>query len=245
MKEEILEKDLKIKTKDGHYVYGTISSPKKVSSKLVIFCHGFTGHKDEHIHFNGAKFMNENGYNSFRFSFYYPEKGARHFEETKISQHGDDITDVLTYFKDKYEKIYLVGHSYGGTSLLFVDSNMVDGLVFWDGIYIDSKREKKYFEKDRKKFGYVFDVGMNILIGKDYIKELYSFPDCGELVKKIKIPVKFIGAEKGAGKDAKKLYSKANQPKELTIIDEADHCFNTFKSEEKLFQETLNWIKNY
>lgn len=47
-----MEKELKIKTPDKKLIYGSFVSAGKKSDKLVIFVHGFTGHKNEHIFFS-------------------------------------------------------------------------------------------------------------------------------------------------------------------------------------------------
>lgn len=238
-----MQKELKMKTTDGHFIYGDLVKSKKASSKLVIFCHGFTGNRNEHIHFNGAKFFSERGYDTFRFDFYNGSKGARHFEDTSISQHGGDITAVLNHFRKKYKSIYLIGHSFGGTSLLFSNTSLAKALVFWDASYVVSEEEKRFFTKYKIGKEYYIDWGMRIRVGKKFIEELFHFPDCGELISKINVPVEFIGT--GSGKDSRKYFSHANQPKRSVNITFADHNFNSDKAEKKLFEETYAWIKEY
>ena len=159
-----MQKELKIKTSDGYFIYGDLVKNKKASSKLVIFCHGFTGNRNEHIHFNGAKFFSAKGYDTFRFDFYNGGKNARHFEETSLSQHGGDITTILNYFHKQYKKIYVIGHSFGGTSLLFSNTSFATALVFWDASYVVSQEERKFFMKYKSGKEYYIDWGMKIRI---------------------------------------------------------------------------------
>ncbi|MFA5827095.1 MAG: hypothetical protein WC839_01190 [Candidatus Paceibacterota bacterium] len=42
-----MRKEIQLKTKDEHIIYGTFDSVKK-SKTLLIFVHGFTGHRNEH-----------------------------------------------------------------------------------------------------------------------------------------------------------------------------------------------------
>ena len=95
-----MEKEIKIKT-GSKYIYGTLAKAKSKSKKLIIFVHGFTGHRNEHIFFNGAQYFGDEGFDTFRFDLYTGLKKARHFEETKISLHGKDITTVIKLFKKK------------------------------------------------------------------------------------------------------------------------------------------------
>ena len=240
-----MQKTIKIKTKDGFQIYGDMLSASKPSNKLVIFCHGFTGNRNEHIFFNGAQYFTKKGFDTLRLGFYSDEKGARHFENTKISQHGQDITTVVNHFSKKYKKIYLVGHSFGGTSLLFTDPSKVSAMVFWDATYIDVVGEKKFWPHKKDRGGYNIDWGISTIVGKDFVEELLNFPDCGELVKKIHTPVKFIGIGNTNTSPAKKYFTKANEPKSLAVIKEADHCFNSPKTEQQLFEETYDWVKKY
>lgn len=240
-----MQKIIKIKTKDGFVIYGDLLSASKRSNKLVIFCHGFTGNRNEHIHFNGAQYFTKKGFDTFRFDFYNGEKGARHFEQTKISQHGQDITTVVNHFSKKYKKIYLVGHSFGGTSLLFANPSKVSAMVFWDASYINSIAFKKEFSYKKERGGYTTDWGMAVIVGKEFAEELCAFPDCYELIKNIKVPVKFVGASNCNVKEAKKYFANANEPKSIAVIKDADHNFNSPDTEQKLFEETYAWVKKY
>jgi esterase/lipase len=238
-----MEKEIKIKTSDKKIIYGTFAGAGKKSDKLIVFVHGFTGHQNEHIFFNGAKFFTEKGFDTFRFNLYAGEKtNARHFQDTKISLHGKDITTVIKYFREKYKNIYVVGHSYGGTSLLFVDQSVVDRFIFWDSSYINSKNGTENLKYNENLNAYILDWGIKIVVGKEFIEELKNFPNCGKLIKNIHKPVLFIGASKGNIKAVKKYYNKANGPKKLINIKNSDHSFNKFKDEEMLFKETYDWL---
>jgi pimeloyl-ACP methyl ester carboxylesterase len=240
-----MKKENSILTADGHKIYGTQTFAEVASGKLVIFVHGFTGHKDEHIFFNGAKFFNQHGYDAFRFDLYSGEEGARHFRDTSISLHGKDITAVLEHFKPSYEKIYLVGHSYGGTSLLCTDASLASALIFWDASYITEKDSETDLAYNPSLDAYLLKDRVDYLVGKKFVEDLKHFPDCGELAARIHVPVKFITAGKEGGNDSagQKFFAHANEPKALANIPTADHCFNGFEEEDKLFQETLEWVE--
>lgn len=240
-----MEKELRIKTADQKFIYGTFTSSKKKSGTLIIFVHGFTGHQNEHIFFNGAKFFTEKGFDTFRFNLYAGEGGGvRHFRDTKLSLHGEDITTTIKYFREKYKKIYVVGHSYGGTSLLFVDQSIVDGFIFWDPSYIDSKDSTGHLKYNKHFDAYILNYGIEIIVGKGFIEELKNFPNCGLLINTINKPVLFVTAgRKGNSKAGIKYYNKANSPKKLINIKSADHNFNNWNDENMLFKKTYSWLK--
>ncbi len=241
-----MEKELEIKTPDRKYINGALGFSKKKTSKLVIFVHGFTGHANEHIFFNGSKFLTTNGFDTFRFDLYAGgKKRHRHFKDVSISLHGKDINSVVDYFRKKYKEIIVVGHSYGGVSLLFTDQSKIDGFIFWDASYISSKdaREDMFFNKKMNR--YVLDWGIEILVGNRFVKELKNFKDCGELAGRITKPVLFITAGKGNSKDGIKYFKYANRPKKLINIKTADHNFNSWESEEELIRHTYNWLRQF
>lgn len=239
-----MEKEKIIKSYDSKDICGTLSESLVKTKRIIIFVHGFTGNNNEHIFFNGAKFFAGKGFDTYRMSLYGTEtNNSRHFKDTKISQHGKDITTVVEYFRNTYEKIYIVGHSYGGTSLLFVNPTYVDGYIFWDASYISPNDSQEDIKFNNNLDRYIMDWGIEILVGKDYINELKNFPDCGELIKKINKPVLFITAGKRGGADnGIKYFKNANNPKKLVNIETADHNFNNWSDEERLFNETSNWI---
>lgn len=240
-----MEKELKIKTADRKLIYGTFATVKGQSDTLIIFIHGFTGHQNEHILFNGARFLTEKGFDTFRFNLYAGEgKNTRHFSDTRISLNGEDITMVAKHFRKKYKKIYVIGHSYGGVSLLFVDQSVVDGFIFWDASYIETKDATESMKYDKNLDAYILDYGMGIVVGKGFINELKKFPDCGKLIKQINKPVLFITAgKKGNSKAGKKYFDSANNPKKLINIRTADHNFNNWKDEDMLFIKTYEWLR--
>ncbi len=242
-----MEKELKIKTHDGKYLYGTLGIAKPKSTRLVIFVHGFTGHQNEHIFFNGSRYLTERGFDTFRFNLYGGgQKGSRHFRDVKISLHGKDITTVAKHFRKKYKRIFIVGHSYGGTSLLFADQSLVQGFVFWDASYINLKKsDTADLGFNKKVNAYVYDFGFEYMVGRGFIDELKNFPDCGELIMKINKPVLFItSGRKGNSEAGKKYFDLANKPKKLVSIKHADHCFDNWEDERELFEETDLWLRS-
>lgn len=244
---KIREKDWKIKMGDGHFIYGSLVLPSKPAKKLVIFSHGLLGHQDQHIFFNGARYFRNKGIATFRFDLYSDKPKARHFEETTIQSYGKDLNEVAKSLRQQFAQIFLVGHSFGGTALLFTDPQLVDGYVFWDASYIDQAFSKGWDNEvvyDKKLGVFIADWGARHLIGKkltDYIKD---FPDCGKLIKKITKPKLFISAGKrGNWEGCKKYLTRASLPKRLINIKGADHNFNRLVDEDKLLEETWKWIK--
>jgi len=65
------------------------------------------------------------------------------------------------------------------------------------------------------------------------------------LVRNIHKPLKVIYAEKGNVSAGKNYFKMANSPKDLVMIKRAGHTFDEEGTEERLFQESLKWIKKF
>lgn len=239
----IKESRIEILLNDGFLIEGIHTTNNDFSPKIVIFIHGFTGHRNEHIFFNCSKFFAQKGIDSFRFNLYSDKKKSRKFVDTSLSIHAKDVSQVITSFKNRYKQIYLVGHSFGGVTLLITELENVTSIIFWDVSYIDVKQEMKDFDFIPSLNCYVMRGHVDCLVGVKYIEELKKFFDCGDLVSKINLPVKFITAGKMGNSEAgKKYFARANEPKELHNIPDADHCFDSYSAESELFEETFKWV---
>ncbi len=244
-----MEKVAKIKTKDGHGVYGTLTLSEKSSDRLLIMIHGLTGFQHEHIFFNGAKFFAKNGINTFRFDLYPGGwKDARVLLDTNIKQHAEDLKSIIDYFKKSY-KIYVAGHSLGGLTILSAELQDVHAVVLWDSSVNLRRTEtwaKKFCRYIKALDCYVLDWGTSTLISKEMYRQWINFPTPSNVMPRIKTPIKIIIAGKNLLLKGNKAYFKyANKPKAMHIIKHADHTFDEEGAEEELFKETLSWIKKF
>ncbi|MEX2033185.1 MAG: alpha/beta fold hydrolase [Candidatus Colwellbacteria bacterium] len=241
-----MEKEIKIRTPDKHIIYGTLSLAKRKSSTLLVFVHGLTGHQNEHIFYNGARYFSERGINTFRFDLYTSEKGGRVLTKCGISTHAEDLNTVVKYFRKKFKKIFVAGHSLGGLTIQASNADLVDGIIFWD-----SARSLKGVKGAGFKFIKALDLylirwGTEILMGKKMNRERNNFPLPNEIMPRIHTPIKIIVAGKGTViKTGRAYYKYANKPKEFAIVKGAGHNFNEEGVAEKLFAETYSFIKKF
>ncbi|MCB9811211.1 MAG: hypothetical protein H6779_03495 [Candidatus Nomurabacteria bacterium] len=86
------------------------------------------------------------------------------------------------------------------------------------------------------------------MLSGEFVDEWEKFNAKNELdiVSKLEKPIKIIAAKKGILlKGSRAYYKAAKEPKELTIINGATHCFDEEGTETELLKETLSWIKKY
>jgi len=239
-----MEKEIKIKTKDKHIIYGVLNTTKKKSKSLIVFVHGLTGHKNEHHFYNSAKFFPKNGFDTFRFDLYSGEKGGRSLMKSAISTHTKDVETVVNHFNKKYKHIFLVGHSLGGPSIMLSKvRNDISGIILWDSS-ARTKVEWDDFKYNKTLKTYMVSWGTEYLISKKMVDEWKTLPLPKNLISDIKTPIKIICAGKGALiKSGKEYYKYAKGPKSFSVIKGAGHVFDEYGKEDELFKETLNFIK--
>lgn len=112
-----MEQFLTIPTADNKKIYGRLRG--SLDKSLVIFVHGLGGRMDQHIYYNGARFLEENGISSFRFNLYMDAPRARNLSYCTLQNHSLDFDTVCSYFRQKgVKKIIAVGHSLGGPTII-------------------------------------------------------------------------------------------------------------------------------
>ncbi len=243
----MIEKEIKIKTRDGHTIYGVLSDQKVQPSKtLVVFVHGLASSMHEHKYYNAARLFAREEIATFRFNFYDCRKGGRSIMDCTLPLHAADLNRVVTNFREKYKKIFLVGHSLGAIVILLADTKKVDGVIFWDGTHKETKRAKLFTHK-----AFIWAKPLRAYIanwGSVYVipKALLDPTSRRLLIKNISCPIKLIYAEKGILVEGAKDYFKlANSPKELVFIKDADHNFDRGETAVTLHKETLAFVKKY
>ncbi len=242
-----MEKEIKIKTTDDHFIYGKMSST--THQPLFVVVHGLPGSMDEDLYLQATRWFAKHGYATFRFNLYGAEKGARQLMETTLKTQATDIDTIVRYFRKKgFKKIYLAGHSYGGPSILLSSDQSFDRAVLWDPSY-EISFTKKYagmapaqYLKEVK--GYLMRWGINVVIGKEMADEADTLK-WNTLSKDFRVPFRIIAAEKGALLIGAKQYGKVTSAmNDLVVLKNATHYFNdTDDMREKLFAASEEWFR--
>ena len=135
--------------------------------------------------------------------------------------------------------MYLVGQSFGGPSVLFSTQKNVEKVVLWDPS-LSHLTLIEDIEYSKSLNCYKIKWCVESLMSKEMFEHWKKNDKL--MVGFIKRPTKIICAEKGIWFD---MWKKENIPKncKITMIKNADHCFNNEGNEEDLFNETLKWIE--
>lgn len=237
-----MEINLEINTSDRCKIYGVLNKlDDRESDNLIIFVHGITGSKDEHQYLRAPEFFNIRGYDTFRFDLYSDLEKGRGLIDCNIQIHSIDLSNVLDYFKLKYQKIYLVGHSLGCTVVLNTDISIVKKTVFWDPTAGMKSLEDHGCEYNQVLKKYILNWARTILINSKMVHDWKDASDISKQILKMTKPTKFIFAQNsGLYEEWKPFLDKTNY--EVFLINNATHMFVEEGAIQVLYTQTINWF---
>lgn len=242
-----MAKDLRISLDKTHALYGRLDGSLK--KPLVIIVHGLPDSMYAGIHEEAARWFTAHGYAVFRLNLYSWQKDARRLIQCTLTTHAKDLDAVVDYFRKKgTEKVFVIGHSFGGPTVLLSKKQHMDAAVLWDASYNLSFTKKRYGMSGGKFIksinGYLMPWGESAVLGKAMVEEVDNLL-WDDLPKSLHVPIKFIAAGSGVLVPGNKRYFKnANDPKALTIIPRAQHHFDqSVEIRDRLFKETAEWFR--
>lgn len=214
------------------YLRGSLTKP------LVIFVHGLTGDPNEHQFYNGARYLEKHGFSTFRYYAY----DSRPLVKATLKTHAADFDKVVAYFRKRTKrKIFAIGHSYGGATILMAKDKDLDGAVLWDPTHTPSfvRKLTTYAPSLR---AYRLHWHVDYLLGKPMVKEAGGI-DWDTLGGDVKFPLKVVIAGDGVLRKSRKYAENAQGKRAVEIVPGAGHNFNEDGTAEKLFSATTKWLK--
>lgn len=245
------ETKIDIELSDGKKINGILRGSLTDGSPVVVMMHGRPGQANELLQYLGARYLREQDISSLRLNMYDFGDKYRSILECALDTHISDFDTVINYLRgQKVKKIFAIGHSYGGITILGSES-VLDGAVLWDPTHGLAFQDPEFDSPDFPEktlgdvvvgtggCGYIFSLAQ-----KQYDKKL---GDNTDWAANKKYPIKFILAAAGPlAKYARRYYEVASEPKEVMDIKDAHHQFeDSDQVVERLFQETTEWIKKF
>jgi pimeloyl-ACP methyl ester carboxylesterase len=236
-----------IPTPDRKKIQGTLRPAPEKSEQAIIFVHGLTGHSSEHIFYNAARFFPAHGMDAIRFDLYPGGIEGRLLPECSITTHAADLNLVLEYFRPKYKKLFLVGHSLGAVTVLSSKMQLCDGILLWapgaSEILFDSKMPIVKLLKGTELYKTCWAV--EGVIGKEMAVQMLHFPPSRAAAKTLCRPT-FVacGAEDVFLEASRSYYEHCPcNPKGLKIIERAGHQFNEGDTALELYEASWEFLK--
>lgn len=220
----------------------------KNSSTLFIICHGLMSDKDSGTCLLLESELVSRNIDSFRFDFYAHGQSGGDFSNLTTSKALQNLHDVYDYFSNSYEKISLIGSSFGGIVSLFAASKLeVEMLILrcpvTDFYQAELDLKGELGMKEWKEKGYCYEEGK---MGKQklnysFVEDFVNF-NSEQAASKVKCPTLIIHGDSDRVvkcKQSKNIVKYFNKGK-LVIISGADHRFS--KHKEEMITEIMNYI---
>lgn len=241
------ESQFKVPTPDGKVIYGTLNRPVKETGRLIIMVHGLTSNRSTHPFPMAVESFIKAGYTVARYDQYNAGNKGRSILDCTTATFCKDLTTVIKHFKKPKEKIFLVGHSWGGLQIMRVNP-AITAASLWDPSYalnecrIPSKTLEP-IEKNRV----LMHWGNAYAIGTKLNKELWelSRKECDTLARQAKFPIQVIQAGKDILAGLGCSYHNCAKTKTDFQVLKATHCFEELPEVPKLLTHTINWFNKF
>jgi hypothetical protein len=250
MVRQMAEHKWSIPTTDGKIIYGLLNkSEKKSNHKAVLHIHGLTGHPYEVAQTMMAGTFPDNGYDVIRPYLYHGPDDARKLVDCTLAIHAKDVMTITQHFKTLYDDVYVIGHSYGGPSIMLSDTSLFAAICLWDPTY-----DPNYVFRINGELPQLGDYRMLIgsgtyrLMGEAMYQEsaTIDMENCRALSRSCTTPLQVITA--GNSMWAKKNESYHTHAAGISngiIIPNTVHCFYEEGTTSPLLQYTQNWFDQF
>jgi len=236
-------------TPDGFKIYGVLNrSEKQKNDKAILYVHGMPFSAYDYAATRMAHTFPKKGYDVIRPNLYYWDEGARSLVDCTFKIHAADINQVYKFYQKKYKKIFAVGFSYGGPSLMESRINQFDAVSLWDPTYIPAKTvEMNEYKKIRNL--HVSMLGTTHVRGQTSIDaaNAYDRNYAVSLAKKCKTPLQVIYAGRDAFwiEEGESFHTHAKGQTDERIVSETQHFFHEEGASEKLLRYTKKWFDQF
>lgn len=235
-----------LSTPDGKTIYGVRSGDETKPALVVV--HGLTGHMYEHQFKHAAREWGDD-FCVYRFNLYAGETGARSLIDCTLQTHADDFSCVIADVAQRHDKIFAVGHSYGGPTVMLANCPQLTAVSLWDPSYDLASIEEAFFDFYKPYAGvYTVNWGTTYLIGKamrDHGVTLTA-EKCAALSRQAKFPIQVILAGlgyyvgRGANYDTDCPYGHRRD-----VVEGTTHCFYESDSDIQVAQLTAEWFNQW
>ncbi len=236
---------------------GFIHEPLRYKT-AVVFLHGFPAHCNYPAIRYFSTALSALGNLVLRFNFSGTDTSDGNFEDKTFSKEIDDVRYAIDYLTQNYqfEQLVLVGHSGGAIDAsLYADrDDRVDKVVLISGVSdLEKAVEIEFTKKQIKNFeerGYIIynqpeRWHHQKRLNRQFYDEFFKL-DIPKALRRYKKPLLIIhGAEDEIVpvSHAYGLYEIANQPKQLMIIEGADHNLSKLRYGLRVVRGVSKFIK--
>lgn len=224
---------------DGLTLRGVLQTPKADSWPLVILCHGFLSHKNSSKYEQLAQVLADEGFASLRFDFRGCGESEGLLHESTVSARWTDLHGVI----DRAEtlagfngRLGLLGSSLGGyLALLEASRNpRVRCVVVWS--------TPSHLHELAERLSEVAPAAMSLAFHEEL-----SRVELGPQLGSVQHVLIVHGQEdrQVRPEHASKLLEAVKEPKDLHLLENADHRFTQPEAREHAIRLSLDWFRKF
>ena len=223
------------------------------SKTVLIVCHGFTGSKEGGGRAVAmAEELGAMGYAVFLFDFSGCGESEGQFVDVTLTRHISDLDCTVDYCQHLgFERIITIGRSFGGTTAICLGNagGRVSGVCTWAAPGTLSELFSYLRLQEPVGSSQLLKLSEEVTplwIKKGFLADLDNHDVYSRASEIAPMPLLVIhGAEDEVvpKENAGLIYGSAGEPKQIAIIDQADHQFTG--SHEKVWQVCFAWLREY
>ena len=243
------EEEWDIGTADGFRIYGVRNkSDKKKNDKAIIYIHGLSYDAYDYAATRMAMTFPKQGYDVIRLNLYSWQEDARSLTDCTFKVHASDINAVYNFFKKQYKKLFAVGFSYGGPSLMEAKVNQFDAISLWDPTYIPANTVEMSEYKKVKNLQ-VSLIGKTHVMSTEFIDaaKAYDRDYAIKLAKKCKSPIQVIYAGKDGFwiEEGESFHTHSKGPTDERVVKATSHFFHEEGATAPVLRYTKKWFDQF
>ena len=231
-----------IRNQAGERIDYTYHAGAEVGGPVVVIGHGVTAHKDRPFLVALAEGLAEAGIAALRISFSGNASSEGYFADSNISKEVEDLGAVLDALPGR--PIAYAGHSMGGAVGLLRASHDPRIRVL---VSLAAIAHTQAFAE--RTFGDL-TPGVGLMLGKPgcvlsqaYLDDMRRIGSVVPHAEEIAVPWLFVHGARDTLvpiQDTRDAYARARAPKELVVLDEADHVFEPGLTP-RMVEAAVNW----
>jgi len=237
----------------GFKLCGVLSNPTgETKVPIIILCHGLSTSKDGRTCSRLETMLNQKGISTFRFDFYGHGESEGTFEDITLSEAINDVHEAIHFlFNAGYEKLGLMGSSFGGFASLIAASELLELILLalkspvsdYLGLLIARDQEIEIPLWKQKGFiSVVGSDGKNLQLNYSFYKDAETIKSY-DAIRKIKASAMIVHGDKDRTVPLEQSIHCAHLMEDcrLEIIQGADHTY----TQPRHFERMLSLIEDF